>query len=606
MLKKLLITIVTFALLSTLTLAQSYEVGYFDVNVDGFVNIDNTSTVEVNPTIEEVGIYVDVIVRVLDRNSNPLSGRTIQIYVVGNPASVDIIQPTQATDSDGYAIGKLRSSAQGSYTVKAFDTTFTQDIDIVDSATLTVFPIPSPSMLSEPYYTKGTSNRVYWDLNLGMSTYTYYVEVSKSANFSTIHKNSGWISTKSYEFENLAPGNLYYYRVKAKNIGGAQSGWSNTVFSTQDNKAPTINYVDIQRIYTKNTFTGISVIFDVSDDYEVDTVKFYCKLKNAQKIECGHIEKSGVRYYVNIPTSELEREDFGAFKEKYDFCVYAWDKAGNMSSNCDFSIDISKYVQTDFPVFTNLINSIYKIINENFKKIGNLFDFISINFHELGLQLLSILIYILVVLSSLAVIAQGIFVIPTYILYLILKFFSVFGYRKNDSVIGYVYDAISGKPVKYAKVTIYDGTNRRLFTTVTDKKGYFRGTLDTGKYRIHVHRSHYLFPSEMYKEYGLPTTGKLYLGEYIIVSKRNPMNVAIPLDPQNIYSAFEKNHNLEKKMIGLMKALTFLLLTIGLTISIVTLEKYSNILNLIFLLMYIPAFGIFLKSVIRLKLKQSK
>ncbi len=601
MLKKILLTLILL-FIPFQAFADEFVRDIIPVTVDSFINIDNTSTVDVNPTIVEVGIESDVLIRILDRNNNPIENREVEIYVVGNPSSITITQPGSNTDSDGYAVAKVKSSSPGTFTVKAVDKSYAQgDIDIVDSATITVFPIPTPVLNSEPYYTKGTDNRIFWVSLSGLSSYQYYVESSTKADFSVIAANSGWVNTVSHEFTNLSPSTLYYYRLRAKNIGGEISSWSTSVFSTQDSKAPVVKYVDIQRINTGKVFSGISIKFDVSDDYEIGSVAFFCKRENGSLDGCGTVESSGARYYVSVSISDLEKGGFGSFLEKYSFCVNAKDKAGNETSNCDFEIEVSEFVQTPIPALTNVVNYIINYLNDSLNDIGDNFSDAFNASHEFALSLFSILIYVLVLIVSLAVLAQGVFVIPSFILFNTLRFFKVLGFKKHASKLGFVYNAVTGKPVKFAKVVMYDADNKKLFTTVTNLKGEFFGVLDTGKYRLNIVHPHYLYPSQMYKERTVVTDGKLYRGEYIIATNRNPMNLSIPIDPENIYTSFEKDFKLEKKMINFLKALTFLLIAVGLAVSFFTFEKYQNLITLILLLMYIPAVGIFLKSVIKLK-----
>ncbi|MDI6641227.1 MAG: hypothetical protein QME68_02830, partial [Elusimicrobiota bacterium] len=53
----------------------------------------------------------------------------------------------------------------------------------------------------------------------------------------------GWIISTSYTFTDLSDGVTYYYRVRSRDIAGNLSSWSNTVYSTQDNSAPTFTII---------------------------------------------------------------------------------------------------------------------------------------------------------------------------------------------------------------------------------------------------------------------------------------------------------------------------------------------------------------------------
>lgn len=600
MLKKLLFTILLM-FVPSLVFAGSYEVDIFDITVTAFVGIDSASLVDVNPNNNEVGINSNVIVRILDLNGNPLSGHTVVLYAQGSPAGVTFVQPLNPSDADGYTYGKVKAIYPGAYVIRAYDTTYGQQIDIQDSDSFFTFPLPVPNMHAEPYYTKGTSNKVYWNDLGGISTYSYYVQASKSPTFSTIEANSGWVTSLSYQFNNLDNNQMYYYRLKAKNVAGVESGWSNVVFSVQDATPPVIKYVSIDKVMVNSKLSSITIIFDVTDNFAVATVQFHCQLQNGELDECGSLEKSGSRYKVNVPLSDLEKGPFGNFYENYVFCVFAQDKAGNSTNSCDFSFDISEYVDTGVPIFTNLINSIIDRINDYFRGFAKAFDFILEQTQELILQILSFLLFILIIIVLMGIAAGGIFVVPTFMLSVILNWLKFFGFKRKGQYLGFIYDAISGKRVKYAKIRIFDGSNVLVLTDVTNKEGEFFGDLEVGKYRVMVDRTHYLFPSQMYKEYKLKLDTKPYLGEFKMVSNRTPMELSIPLDPINIYADWERQAKMEKRIIGFMKALSFLLIAIGLGVAFTVFEKSPNVINIILLVLYIPAVAMFVNLSFRLK-----
>jgi hypothetical protein len=104
----------------------------------------------------------------------------------------------------------------------------------IDSVSLRGDPgFTNPVMDAEPSITYGTANTVSW------STVTdadeYFVEYDTTSLFATPDADSGWITGTSHEFTGLTDGETYYYRVKARQlpIPATESGWSNTVESTQ-------------------------------------------------------------------------------------------------------------------------------------------------------------------------------------------------------------------------------------------------------------------------------------------------------------------------------------------------------------------------------------
>lgn len=89
----------------------------------------------------------------------------------------------------------------------------------------------TPELSAEPEVTAGTSNRISWETMFDAND--YYAECAGDENFISIVYNSGWITETSYEFTSLELGNRYWYSVKARNIAGIESNWSNVESSLQ-------------------------------------------------------------------------------------------------------------------------------------------------------------------------------------------------------------------------------------------------------------------------------------------------------------------------------------------------------------------------------------
>jgi len=103
-------------------------------------------------------------------------------------------------------------------------------------------PPPIPTMDAEPAYTIGTSNILSWEavVDAGVGGEEYYVECDVTLAFGTEDLAfSGWITGTSYEFTGLTDGVTYYYHVKSRDAFEQESAWSDAVWSTQDDSAPT-------------------------------------------------------------------------------------------------------------------------------------------------------------------------------------------------------------------------------------------------------------------------------------------------------------------------------------------------------------------------------
>jgi hypothetical protein len=87
-----------------------------------------------------------------------------------------------------------------------------------------------PVLHAEPEITLGTNNTIYWDPIPGAND--YYAECAEDANFTSIAYSTGCTET-SYKFTGLESGKRYWYSVKARNIAGVETNWSNVESSLQ-------------------------------------------------------------------------------------------------------------------------------------------------------------------------------------------------------------------------------------------------------------------------------------------------------------------------------------------------------------------------------------
>ncbi len=97
--------------------------------------------------------------------------------------------------------------------------------------------VPAPVMVAEPVYTSGTQNTVFWSSVAGAVSYT--VEAATNAGFTT-GVTSQTVTATQATLTGLTDGAEYFYRALAT-IGAENTAWSNTVSSTQDATAPTVD-----------------------------------------------------------------------------------------------------------------------------------------------------------------------------------------------------------------------------------------------------------------------------------------------------------------------------------------------------------------------------
>jgi hypothetical protein len=101
-------------------------------------------------------------------------------------------------------------------------------------------PPLDPSLLLLPTYSAGLQRALEWapTFDLGAGGIEYFAEASLDSNFLNGSVVSGWITATQFTFVGLSDGQTYYYRLKARDALGHESGWSPTEHSTQDNGSP--------------------------------------------------------------------------------------------------------------------------------------------------------------------------------------------------------------------------------------------------------------------------------------------------------------------------------------------------------------------------------
>lgn len=175
----------------------------------------------------------------------------------------------------------------------------------------------TPSIYSEPEYSTGDSNTVYWASSIDMENKVtgYLLEYATTASF-TDALSSGWITENSYT--HLITDNTYYYRVKAKDQVNNTTPWSNITFTIIDNKKP---FFAVE-INNKNEYTNTSVvtihITPATNTTDINMVR----ISNNQNAYCDWMEysssffwditdqKYGGNRYDEMKTVYVEVKDF--------------------------------------------------------------------------------------------------------------------------------------------------------------------------------------------------------------------------------------------------------------------------------------------------------
>lgn len=619
---KNLLKLVTFLFIVLLFTSLSYSVlahgevkAEFDVDVSAFVDIDSFSTLDVSPADNELGLYSDVTIRVLDRNGTPLSGHTLHLYIEDGEGTVLFIQPT-VSDSDGYARGKIRALSEGAFVVRAYDSTYGEEVVLSASDTFYVFPVPVPLLEPEPYYTKGRVNKVMWEDVDGLDEYEYYLQASTDSSYSSIVASSGWVSSFAYEFTGLDGGQIYFYRVKARNSAEAESGWSGSQFSVQDDQAPIIKVSNIEIERNSSGVTNVILKFIVTDDLSLESVVLYCKNQDGSLEECGALENSGSAYTGIVSVSDLERGPLFTLLDSYTFCAQAKDSATNSSLNCDMQITFEKGGSSgggggsdggDVPdgpggMIVNIVNNLVEKGSDLIRQFDSWLLRMLDGTREDILGATSVILLLLVASLSIAMLTGSFLLVPSYITAWLFNMFKLIGLKPHGRPTGFIYDVVSKKPVRWAFVEIYDGNNNLVWRDFSNPEGEFMADLPAGKYRVSVRTPNYLFPSQLVKPREDRRLGKIYKGEYIMTTKSKPLEIAVPMDPVSMVVGEQFSFWGAKKL-GILKSLNIAIVVLGLSLAIYLFGRSPSLMTSLILLLYIPAVSIYLKSLFKLGLR---
>ncbi len=114
---------------------------------------------------------------------------------------------------------------------------------------------PAPTITTEPTYTAGTSNTIFWNAVTDATSggVEYWCEVDNDFFFRSPNGNSGWIVATQHTFTGLAENTWWFYRVRARDAAGNVGTWSGTTWSRQDDTAPTTPVMTAEPQYTPGT-----------------------------------------------------------------------------------------------------------------------------------------------------------------------------------------------------------------------------------------------------------------------------------------------------------------------------------------------------------------
>lgn len=561
-----------------------------DVVVSASINVDLYSQLSLSPSTVEAGEPSTVSITSLLPNGSARSGREIVIYIDGDSTGVTIVQPP-ITNSQGKTPGYLSSVRPGTYTVCAKDITEGLEIFIADCETLYVVPVPAPQMLPEPEYTKGDSNIVMWHM-VGSGIYEYYVEVSTTSDFSTVLNNSGWINNLAYEFDNLENGQIYFYRVKAKNSYGIEGGWSNVVFSVQDDEGPQIEYIGISDMEENTNVSWdrdyeVSIRYRITDNVAISSKSFWCLANDGSRYDCLYTAKENGDFWdITIQLKYLEKTASGNLFEEYRFCAEATDSVNNVTRNCEAKLEVTIEIPEEEipkptipPIITRIIDRLDKFFDETFLKLkqaplDNITVVVTATNLAIGFG------FLITIFGSL----------PYIFLQLFLSILTLLGLRKKSNVSGYVYNSLTKEPIKQAVVRVFNEVHELVWTSVTDSNGYFMAPeVEDGEYYITVTARDYTFPSKVvYGKKDFPLEN-VYHGDSFLTKDEEIPDFSIPMDPVDVKPLKQKLAKIFSGTKLVWQIVLIILFVFGLSLSIFALFVTKVWWNYVMVALYIPS-----------------
>jgi hypothetical protein len=561
-----------------------------DVVVSASINVDLYSQLSLSPSTVEAGQPSTVSITSVFPDGSVRAGREIVIYIDGNSNGVTIVQPS-LTNSQGKTTGLVSSVIAGTYKVCAKDVTEGLEVFIADCEILYVIPVPAPQMLPEPEYTKGDSNIVMWNM-VGSGVYEYYVEVSTTSDFSTVLDNSAWINNLAYEFDDLEDGQIYFYRVKAKNSYGVEGGWSNIVFSVQDDQGPEIEYIGISDM-EENTNVDwdrdfeINIRYRITDNVAIAAKDFWCLANDGSRYDCLYTAKENGDFWdITVQLKYLEKTASGNLFEEYKFCAEATDSVNNVTRNCEAKLE----VEIETPEEEIPRPTIPFIINRIIDRLDKFFEEFFLKLKQIPLDNITIITTAINLTIGFGFLIVTLGSLPYILLQLFLSILTLLGFRKKSNVSGYVYNSLTKEPIKQAVVRVFNEVHELIWTSVTDSNGYFMTPeVKDGEYYITVTARDYTFPSKVVfgkKDFPLEN---VYHGDPFLTKDEEIPNFSIPMDPVDVKPLRRRLAKIFSSTKLVWRIVLILLFIFGLLLSIFALFVTKIWWNYVMVALYIPS-----------------
>lgn len=229
-----------------------------------------------------------------------------------------------------------------------------------------ILPPTIPAIVPEPVFTQWLTNTIditsatdqWCNLNTNTIQYQFCKSTTNNTNNCNLSPN---ISSRSWAtsttFDNLTHWQKYYYFVRSKDIAWNTSDWSQSTYSTQDNKGPEITF----NPQSWNAALSHTVTITTSDDIS--------KLKNNQSIKykrqtndtCDETDNGYIQTQLNIWVRWSESGSISVSTPssnwEYYLCVLGGTISDTVWNTNDTTRSPWKFIVQDTPTTVSATNS---------------------------------------------------------------------------------------------------------------------------------------------------------------------------------------------------------------------------------------------------------
>jgi hypothetical protein len=197
------------------------------------------------PVIEQEPLYTSGTSNVVDWADSTDAGVGLSYYQIQRATAPAFSgASTDTSVSSTYTFNDLASGTTYYYRVRAVDSYgYSSEWSVPQMSTQDADAPSVPVLMAEPLYSPGTSNVFNWhpSSDVGVGVWRYQVQVATDPSFSGGSMIlSAYTVATSIEVSSLTDGRTYYCRVRAQDMFGKQSGWSESQMSIQDNMGPSV------------------------------------------------------------------------------------------------------------------------------------------------------------------------------------------------------------------------------------------------------------------------------------------------------------------------------------------------------------------------------